>query len=54
MLHSISPRSLATDALRAAVLKTGAVNSLVAMLKERDSNVVYASVQYLREVIRYG
>ncbi|KAL4077559.1 hypothetical protein J3A83DRAFT_1611727 [Scleroderma citrinum] len=53
MIHTISPCSLAIDALRTTLLEIGIVNSLLAMLQDRDSDIVYAGLQYLREVVRY-
>ncbi|KIM65510.1 hypothetical protein SCLCIDRAFT_472028 [Scleroderma citrinum Foug A] len=50
---SVLQRVLSIDELRAALLKIGTVGSLLAMMQEKDSNVVYAGVQYLREVIRH-
>ncbi|KAL4071661.1 armadillo-type protein [Scleroderma yunnanense] len=44
---------LSVDALRARLLEVGIVDSLLAMLQEGDSDIVYAGLQYLREVIRY-
>ena len=35
-------------------MENGAVDSLLAMLQERDGNVMYAGLWYLREIIRYG
>ncbi|KAL4071658.1 hypothetical protein V8B97DRAFT_420328 [Scleroderma yunnanense] len=46
-------RMLSIDALRHRLFEVGIVDSLLAMLQDRDSDIVYAGLQYLREVIRY-